>query len=172
MMTSASRIGARAGVFSLVAMLCLGVACDDTADDMGSSETAAETTGDGDGDGDGDAGDGDGDAGLSYAADIQPIWNDNCIGCHRVGGDGELYLILTGESYGNIVGVLSVQADDAQLIEAGNAAESYLIAKLRGTHETFAGGEGDPMPSGDMAMPLPEETIMLIEQWTNEGVLP
>jgi hypothetical protein len=165
MMSSTSRIGARVGVFSLVAVLGLGVACDNTSDDMGASETA-ETTGDGDG------GDGDGDPeGLSYEADIQPIWNANCIGCHRVGGDGELYLVLTDDSYGEIVGVLSVQATDKQLIEAGNAADSYLIAKLRNTHEA-AGGEGDPMPSGEGAVPLPEATIMLIEQWVNEGVLP
>jgi hypothetical protein len=169
MISSTSPIGARAGVFSLVAMLCLGVACDNTSDDMGSSETAAETSGDGDG----DAGDGDGDAGLSYEADIQPIWNATCIGCHIQGGEGEFALILFGDSYGNIVGVLSGQATGMQIVEAGNAAESYLVHKLRGTHLQFPGTENTvPMPSGDNAEPLPEETIMLIEQWINEGVLP
>src|SRR5262245_24928914 len=88
MLISSSRIGAHVGLCSLVAVLCLSVACDDTSDDMGdgASETmvgADDATSD-NGDGDGDPGDGDGDGGgLSYEADIQPIWDDNCVtGCH------------------------------------------------------------------------------------------
>jgi hypothetical protein len=160
MISSFSRTGARAGVFSLVAMLCLSVACDDTSDDMGEGETA-ETTG----------GDGDGDGALSYAADIQPVWDDNCTdGCHEPEGVG-MFLDLSGDSYGNVVGTLSGQATTLQLIEAGNAADSYLIAKLRNT-QAAVGGSGGQMPGGAMAMPLPEATIAMIEQWANEGALP
>jgi hypothetical protein len=162
MLSSTNLIAARMGVFSLVAMLCLSVACDDTSDDMGSGETDT-STGDGDGDGDG---------ALSYAADIQPIWDASCVnGCHTVGGIAELYVDLSGDSYGNIVGVLSGQATDKQLIEAGNAANSYLIAKLRGTQEA-AGGSGGLMPGGAMPVPLPEATIVMIEQWADAGALP
>jgi hypothetical protein len=166
MISSTGLIGARAGVFSLVAMLCLSVACDDASDDMGEGETA-ETTGDGDG----DPGDGDGDAALSYAADIQPIWDASCAGCHMDGGFAELFVHLDADSYGNVVGVLSTQATDKQLIEAGNAADSYLIAKLRNT-QAAAGGSGGPMPGGAMPVPLPEETIALIEAWADAGALP
>jgi hypothetical protein len=159
MISSSSRIGARAGVFSLIAMLCMSVACDDTSDDMGEGETAAETTGDGDGDA------------LSYAADIQPIWDDGCTtGCHEAGGIA-MFLDLSGDSYGNIVGTLSGQATTLQLIEAGNAADSYLIAKLRNT-QAAVGGSGGPMPGGVDPVPLPEATIAMIEQWANEGALP
>jgi hypothetical protein len=156
MFSSTSPIFARAGVFSLVAMLCLSVACDDPSNEEGGTETG-ETTGDGDG--------------LSYAADIQPIWDQSCVGCHMDGGFAELFVHLDGDSYGNVVGVLSVQATDKQLIEAGNAADSYLIAKLRNTQEA-AGGSGDLMPGGAMPVPLPEATIAMIEQWVNEGALP
>jgi hypothetical protein len=159
MISSSSRLGARAGVFSLVAMLCVSVACDDTSDEMGADGT--ET-----------AGDGDGDSGaLSYAADIQPIWDDKCAGCHMPGGFAELFVDLSGDSYSNVVGTLSVQATDKQLIEAGNAADSYLIAKLRNTQEA-AGGSGGLMPGGMMPVPLPEDQIAMIEQWANEGALP
>jgi hypothetical protein len=171
MFSTTNRIAARAGVFSLVAMLCLSVACDDTSDDMGSGETDT-TGGDGDGDsGDGD-GDGDGDGALSYAADIQPIWDASCTtGCHTAGGIAELFVVLSGDSYGNIVGVLSGQATDKQLIEVGNSANSYMIAKLRGT-QVDAGGSGGPMPGGVNPVPLPEATIVLIEQWIDGGALP
>lgn len=133
-------------------------------DDMGDGDgdTMADATG-GDGDGDGDAG-------LSYAADIQPIWDANCIGCHSAGNVAE-FLDLSGDSYGNVVGVLSSQATALQLIEANNAADSYLIHKLRNT-QLDAGGSGGPMPAGAMPMPLPEETIAMIEMWVDGGVLP
>jgi hypothetical protein len=163
MISSSSRIGARAGVFSLVAMLCLSVACDDTADDMGEEGETAETTGDGDGDGDGDA--------LSYATDIQPIWDASCTAsCHEAGGIA-MFLDLSGDSYGNVVGSLSTQATTMQLIEAGSAADSYLIAKLRNT-QAAVGGSGGSMPGGVDPMPLPEATIAMIEQWANDGALP
>lgn len=161
MISSTSRIGARAGVFSLIAMLCMSVACDDTSDDMGEGETAGETTGDGDGDGDG---------ALSYAADIQPIWDDNCTtGCHEAGGVGS-FLDLSGDSYSNVVGTLSSQATDKQFIEAGNAANSYLIAKLRNT-QTSLGGSGGQMPAGASPVPLDEATIAMIEEWADAGAL-
>lgn len=160
MLISTSRIGARVGLCSLVAALFLSVACD-SGSDSGDGETGTETTGDGDGDGDA----------LSYAADIQPIWDDSCVtGCHEPGGFAE-FLDLTADSYSAVVGTLSTQATDKQLIEAGNAANSYLIAKLRGTQEA-AGGNGGPMPGGVNPIPLPEATIAMIEQWADEGALP
>src|SRR5688572_29475443 len=118
MIISTTRIGARVGVCSLIAALCLSVACDGGSEDMGDGETAGETAGDGDGDAEG----------LSYAADIQPIWDDNCVtGCHEPMGLGAP-LDLTADSYGDVVGTLSIQAMGVQLIEAGNAENSYLIA--------------------------------------------
>ncbi len=163
-MISTTRLAARLGLCSLVATLSLSVACDDGSDDAADSETG-ETMAAGDGDGDGDSG------ALSYAADIQPIWDDNCVtGCHEPSGLAE-FLDLTADSYDDVVGTLSTQATSKQLIEAGNAADSYLIAKLRGT-QMEAGGNGGSMPGGVNPIPLPEATITMIEQWANEGALP
>lgn len=155
MISSTSRIGARAGVLSLVAVLCLSAACDDTGD-TGEGETAGETGGDA----------------LSYAADIQPIWEDNCTaGCHMPGGTAAMVLDLsTADSYDSLVGSLSGQATTMELVEAGSSANSYLVAKLRGT-QTAAGGTGGQMPLG-MSGPLPEATIALIEQWVDDGAAP
>jgi hypothetical protein len=152
MISSTNRIGARAGVLSLLALLCLSTACDDTGDDMEVGETAGEP--------------------LSYAADIQPIWEDNCTtGCHMPMGTAMFLDLSGGDSYDNLVGSLSGQATTMQLVEADSAANSYLIAKLRGT-QTDAGGTGGRMPLGTGAAPLPEATIALIEQWIDEGAAP
>ncbi|WP_181197721.1 hypothetical protein [Enhygromyxa salina] len=129
-------------------------------------------TGDGDGDTDTGDGDGDGDAALSHAVDIQPIWADNCAlsSCHAPGGTAE-FLDLSVDGYSALVGTPSAQAVGASLVEAGNSANSYLIAKLRGQQAEF-GGMGNSMPAGNGASPLPEVTIMLIEEWIDAGALP
>lgn len=156
------RFGARAGALCFAATLLGGLACTDDGMSEESGDTLAETTGDGDGD----------PGALSYAADIQPIWDDNCTnsGCHQMGGLAE-FLDLSGDSYGNVVGVLSTQNTSLQLVEANSSGTSYLVDKLRGT-QIDAGGMGGSMPAGANAMPLPEETIMLIEAWIDGGVLP
>ncbi|KIG18397.1 hypothetical protein DB30_00682 [Enhygromyxa salina] len=141
------------------------LACD-SGDDMGDGEATGDTTDNGDGDGDGD-----GDAGLSHAADIQPIWDDNCVtGCHMPGG---VYaaLDLSVDATDNLIGSATTQAAGKTFVEAGNSANSYVIAKLRGTQMEF-GGQGASMPAGSGAAPLPEDTIALIEQWIDEGALP
>jgi hypothetical protein len=161
-----NRFGVRMGATTLAALLaCVSFACSDDgmSEEMGDGDMTTETGGDGDGDGDGDGA-------LSYAADIQPIWDANCTtGCHMAGGLAE-FLDLSGDSYGNVVGVLSTQAMTMQLIEANNSGNSYLIAKLRGT-QVEAGGSGSAMPSGG-ASPLPEDTIVMIEEWIDAGALP
>ncbi|HVH97979.1 MAG TPA: hypothetical protein VM869_04695 [Enhygromyxa sp.] len=116
----------------------------------------------GDGDGDGDT--------LSHAVDMQPIWDANCLTmCHEPGGTAESTLDLSGDGYDNIVNVASTQAVGSNLVEPGNAAESYLVAKLRGT-QVEAGGLGATMPSGENM--LDEATIMMVEAWINAGAAP
>jgi hypothetical protein len=153
----------------LVAPLCVAlvltgaVGCDDGGDEAGDDET----TGDGDGD---QSGDGDGDGMLGHAADIQQIWDDNCVtACHGPGGTAESTLDLSGDAYAKIVSAPSTQAPGMNLVEPGSAADSYLVAKLRGT-QVEAGGLGAAMPSGGAA--LPEATIVTIEDWINAGAAP
>ncbi|MFO7563648.1 MAG: hypothetical protein R6X02_13455 [Enhygromyxa sp.] len=161
--------------FIRFASLCFGLAlttgtlaCDDDGGDEVSDGTDGDGDGDGTGDGDGE-GDGDGDA-LSHAADMQPIWDASCLAmCHEPDGNAVSVLDLSGNAYGNIVSVPSTQAPGMNLVEPGNAAESYLVAKLRGT-QVAAGGLGAMMPSGTQM--LPEETIALVEAWIDEGAAP
>jgi hypothetical protein len=120
-------------------------ACDSSDDDAGDSETGGE---------------------LSHAADIQPIWDDNCVtGCHTPGGIG-MPLDLT-DGYAAMVGVESSQASGVSWVEAGSAADSYLVAKLRG-EQMQLGGVGNQMPAGGAA-PLDDATISMVEAWIDAG---
>jgi predicted small secreted protein len=121
-------------------------ACESSTEEGGDSETGGDE--------------------LSHAADIQPIWDDNCLnGCHTPGGIG-MPLDLTN-AYAAIVGVESMQAAGVNLVEAGSSADSYLLAKLRG-EQMELGGVGIQMPGGGAA-PLDDATISTIAAWIDAG---
>ena len=170
------RLGARPGSLLLALALLVGpLACDGGDDEGGDDETTTSGDGDGDpsGDGDGDpSGDGDGDPGtLSYAADIQPIWDANCVtACHSPGGSAVSFLDLSGDSYANVVGAMSASVPSLTLVIAGDAENSYLVHKLNGT-QAAAGGGGSAMPSPPND-PLDAATIATIETWINDGAAP
>lgn len=116
---------------------------------------------------DGDGGDSEtGGGALSHAADIQPIWDDNCVdNCHAPGGVG-MPLDLT-DGHAATVDMPSMQASGVPLVEPGSAANSYLLAKLRG-EQAQLGGVGIQMPAGGAA-PLDDETISMVEAWIDAG---
>lgn len=142
------------GLLSMVASL---VGCDG---DDGGDEEAGETVGaDDDTTDTGDA--------LSHAVDIQPIWDAGCVeGCHEPGGTAASVLDLSGNAYAAIVDINSGQAQLLKLVEPGNSAESYLVAKLEG-NQNLVGGTGLDMPSG--SDPLDAATIATIKAWIDAG---
>ena len=83
---------------------------------------------------------------ISYSTTIQPIFTNNCTGCH--GGSGGLSLT----SYSLLM--------ENDVVNPGNSAESQLIKKLKGT-------AGTQMPKNQN--PLDDATIDLIETWIDEG---
>lgn len=127
----------------LLATLLLA-ACDSPAEDTGESETGGGE--------------------LSHADDIQPIWDANCVLCHTPGGTG-MPLDLT-DGYAAIVGIETSQAAGVSLVEPGSAADSYIVAKLRG-EQAALGGVGGQMPQG--MTPLDDATISMIEAWIDAG---
>lgn len=130
---------------SLLLATLLLAACDSSADDAGDSETGGGE--------------------LSHAADIQPIWDDNCVtGCHTPGGIG-MPLDLT-DGYAAIVGVDTSQVSGVALVEPGSPADSYLLAKLR-NEQMQLGGVGAQMPLN--TTPLDSATIGTIEAWIEAG---
>jgi len=85
---------------------------------------------------------------ISYSTIIQPIFNNNCTGCHGNSGG------LTLTSYNDLMG--------SDVIDSGDGAASTLIQKIKGTL-------GTQMPPDQN--PLNEKTINYIETWIDEGAL-
>ena len=98
---------------------------------------------------------------VSYAADVQPIWNANCTGCHGAGGNAGLDLRMP-DSRSNLVGMASTNWT-GQRVVASEPNLSVLYRKLSG-----AAGVGDRMPQGGMLAPDEIETVRL---WIAEGAL-
>lgn len=99
--------------------------------------------------------------GLTYATDIKPIIDANCVKCHS--GDrpkarlklDTLENILAGNKKGKIV-------------TAGDAANSVAVkavAHLLADHD----GWMPPMPNKAGAKTLTPEEIGLVEAWINQG---
>jgi hypothetical protein len=99
---------------------------------------------------------------VSFATDIQPIFDLNCIGCHGLGGNAGLDL-RDGFSHASLVGVTATEINMPR-VDPGQPQTSWLYLKLTGTQTS-----GDPMPAG--GFPLPEATVALVEQWIVEGAL-
>jgi mono/diheme cytochrome c family protein len=96
------------------------------------------------------------------SAAVQAIFNSRCASCHIANSAGGLNL-GPDVAYGNLVGVHAVGAGcmDRVRVIAGDAATSYLIAKLRNIPPIC----GVQMPRN--RPPLPEEEIQTIEAWIN-----
>ena len=89
---------------------------------------------------------------TSFATDVFPLLNADCITCH--GGAGGLSV----ENYDNIF----LGGDSGPVVIPGDADNSLLIQRLEGT-------VGDQMPLG--LPPLSQPQIDTIRTWINEGAL-
>ena len=108
-------------------------------------------------------------AAISYAKDVQVIFNTTCVVCHQGAGAGQSGLSLEPRvSYGNLVGVPSTENPKEMRVKAEAPDQSYIIAKLTGT-QVAAGGGGAQMPY--QAAPLSKAQIDLISQWITQGAL-
>lgn len=96
---------------------------------------------------------------VSFAADIQPIFNSNCISCHPPNNGMNLN---AGVSYNNLVNVTSFGYPPAKRIVPFDLANSVLYAKIANT-----GQFGPRMPQGPF--PLPQTLIDKVKAWILEG---
>lgn len=108
---------------------------------------------------------------VSFANDIQPIFNGSCasLGCH-IGPNPQRGMDLSlGEAYDDIVGVTSVELNTMPRVTPGEPSNSYLYRKVQDTH-LAAGGTGDRMPPPPRQA-LDAEDVELIRVWIQEGAL-
>ena len=95
------------------------------------------------------------DAGVSFSNDLAPVLSQHCVSCH---GDGRP---VRGDLNLTTFEGLTRGGDNGSLLGDGDASESLLVQKLRGT------ADGQRMPVN--APPLSDEVIALIETWVREG---
>jgi hypothetical protein len=90
---------------------------------------------------------------VSYSKDIQPLWSEDCISCHKTGAPIAPDLTV-GNSY------VALTANNKYVVP-GNAANSILYKALL--------GQGAPLmpPSGETTA----TEIALVEKWINDGAL-
>jgi mono/diheme cytochrome c family protein len=96
---------------------------------------------------------------VSFALDLQPVFDAACVSCHGVGGNGGLDL-RPGLAWGNLVGVPSVGYAQ-QLVVAGDPELSLLFLKISG-----AAGVGSRMPVGGA---LDAAKIDAFRRWILDG---
>jgi hypothetical protein len=101
--------------------------------------------------------------GCAVPLEVQAIFAERCVSCHGVANPGGLTLLNAATAYANLVGVRAAGSGcmDRVRVTPGNAATSYLIAKLRNISPIC----GLPMPRN--RPPLPEAEIAAIEAWIN-----
>lgn len=98
---------------------------------------------------------------VSYASDIQPLFNASCggIGCHV----GFQMSGVALDSYAAVMASVGLQYG-GPIVIPGNASGSPLIDKLSATPQS-----GRRMPL--TGVPLPASDIELIRTWINDGAL-
>jgi len=98
---------------------------------------------------------------VSYAADVQPIWNSHCIGCHGAGGNAGLDLRASAGPAA-LVNVAATGYAGSRVVP-GDPDASVLTRKLQGDPTT-----GDRMPLGGA---LSAGQIETIRSWIAAGAL-
>ena len=109
---------------------------------------------------------------ISFAAQIQPIFNTHCIRCHVNGGfanqSGIPLKLVEGASYELLVNKQSAQQSDLTLVIPGDSSNSLLYMKI--SQPTPPVGRQMPWDSGQIGSTVvTEEEIELVRQWIDEG---
>ncbi len=107
---------------------------------------------------------------VSFAGQVQPIFDANCVQCHvREAPQGGLVL-EEGSSYQMLVSKKSSSTDMVR-VQPGAPERSYLFHKLMGTQMQAKGsGLGMPLTEGVYSQ-LPPKDIATISAWIEAGAL-
>ena len=101
-------------------------------------------------------------AGVTYAADIKPILDANCVKCHN--GADATKRPKAGLSLNTLAGALK-GSKDGPVITPGNSAKSDLVLAV-----AHVGDDPDQfMPKGKGAKKLSDDQIGLIRAWIDQG---
>lgn len=107
-------------------------------------------------------------ADVSYAGDVEPIFVSACtnMGCHRPPALASDLDLTAGAGYDALVGIVSTQCGDRDLVVPGAPTESYLIDKLLGENLCF----GSQMPKAGQG--IPQADFDTVTSWICGGAAP
>jgi hypothetical protein len=103
---------------------------------------------------------------VSFASDVQPIWNANCVdaGCHTGARPKENLTLDPGSAFADLVGVATDQCNAQRtLVVPGDVSASYLMNKLLGTDLC----SGSQMPKAGQSLTSAE--LATINTWICQG---
>ncbi|MGA1842920.1 MAG: PASTA domain-containing protein [bacterium] len=105
---------------------------------------------------------------VSFSGNVQPIFNNVCIGCHRLGGFAGFLSLESGVSYNTLVNVGATRTGTASSIRVipFNSADSVLYQRVSGIGLPPT---EDRMPPG--GAPLNPQGQGIIKTWIDEGAL-
>jgi len=89
---------------------------------------------------------------VSYSKDVQPLWDANCISCHKSGGTSPD--LSSANSY-------SALTTNSKYVIANDAANSLV-------HKALMGSGAPQMPTNGK---MSDSKIALIDKWINAGAL-
>lgn len=106
---------------------------------------------------------------VSFATDIQPIFNANCTTCHRAGGLADLsgitLRLVEGVSYNLLVDQPSSQQVNLTLVVPADSNASLLFLKV----SSDAPPVGNTMPL--IGARLSSTDLGLIRDWIDQGAM-
>jgi hypothetical protein len=97
---------------------------------------------------------------VSYAMDVQPIFDADCAGCHTGGGANGGLDLSAGVSYANLVDVPSPSYGTIRVV-AAEPGSSFLNQKITGNQN-----DGSMMPPTGL---LAADKQELVRVWIAEG---
>lgn len=106
---------------------------------------------------------------VSYRAQIQPIFNAQCVYCHVTGAENGGLNLSRSTSYAGLVGAASSESP-LQRVAPGKPDASYLWHKLNGSHVSV-GGSGNAMPMSDPPRLLEPAQRALFKAWILAGAV-
>ncbi|QTD49174.1 PQQ-dependent sugar dehydrogenase [Sulfidibacter corallicola] len=122
---------------------------------------------------------------IDYASQIQPIWSNNCTGCHDASGSNNGGLNLLTNSFDNLVEQPSSFVPGLTLVTPGRADRSYLFEKVNCGSPQF-GNRMRPFEQMDLAdqalirdwirqldpsAGCSEGLMLLASDWPDENIL-
>jgi hypothetical protein len=95
---------------------------------------------------------------VSFKQDVFPILSDNCLACHKAGGEGLAKTGLNMESYEGLMKGTKF----GPIVVAGSAVSSTLVLLVeRQAHPSINMPKGQP--------PIATAKIKIIRQWIDQG---